>query len=194
MNRYGLATVLLLVPALMFGCAKTPATMAASAPAPTGVAGVSPMPNAGASSQPATPSDTAPPMGPQGRSATTGARPAPSEFVAARDLADIHFDFDKYVIRPEDARILDANARWLKANEKDVLLIEGHCDERGTEEYNLALGDRRATATMNYLAAQGITAARMTTISYGKERPQCAEHNEACWAKNRRSHFLVKRG
>jgi peptidoglycan-associated lipoprotein len=72
------------------------------------------------------------------------------------------------------------------------VLIEGHCDERGTNEYNLALGERRAKATMNYLVGQGVQANRITIISYGKERPTCTEHSEACWAKNRRAHFLVK--
>jgi len=71
-------------------------------------------------------------------------------------------------------------------------LIEGHCDERGTTEYNLALGERRARATMSYLTGQGVQTSRITLISYGKERPVCTEHNEACWARNRRVHFLVK--
>jgi peptidoglycan-associated lipoprotein len=104
------------------------------------------------------------------------------------------FDFDKYSIRSRDAETLQANARWLRANPNALVLIEGHCDERGTDEYNLALGERRAKAAVDYLIAQGIAASRMTGISYGKERPQCTDHNEACWAKNRRAHFLVKRG
>ena len=72
------------------------------------------------------------------------------------------------------------------------MLIEGHCDERGTNEYNLALGERRAKAAMNYLVSQGVQANRITIISYGKERPVCNEQNESCWSKNRRAHFLVK--
>jgi peptidoglycan-associated lipoprotein len=107
-------------------------------------------------------------------------------------LKDIFFDFDKYNIRPGDAKVLDANASWLKENGNQLLLIEGHCDERGTAEYNLALGERRAKAAMGYLVAQGVQANRITIISYGKERPSCTEHNEACWARNRRAHFLVK--
>jgi len=118
--------------------------------------------------------------------------PRPSEFAENPNLQDIHFDFDKYNIRPGDAKILDANAAWLKQNPNSLVLIEGHCDERGTNEYNLALGERRAKATMNYLVSQGIQAGRMTIISYGEERPVCTEKNEACWTKNRRSHFLVK--
>ncbi|HEV8615847.1 MAG TPA: peptidoglycan-associated lipoprotein Pal [Methylomirabilota bacterium] len=113
------------------------------------------------------------------------------DFAAVPELKDIFFDFDKYDIRPGDAKTLDANAQWLKSND-NLVLIEGHCDERGTNEYNLALGERRAKSTMNYLVSQGVQANRITIISYGEERPQCTEHNEACWAKNRRSHFLVK--
>ena len=113
------------------------------------------------------------------------------DFAAVADLKDVFFDFDKYDIRPGDATTLDANAKWLKAND-NLVLIEGHCDERGTNEYNLALGERRAKSTMNYLVSQGVQANRITIISYGEERPQCTEHNEACWSKNRRSHFLVK--
>ena len=91
-----------------------------------------------------------------------------------------------------DAKVLDANASWLKQNDNQLLLIEGHCDERGTNEYNLALGERRAKAAMNYLVAQGVQASRITIISYGEERPLCREKNDACWAQNRRAHFLVK--
>ncbi len=108
------------------------------------------------------------------------------------ELKDIHFDFDKYDIRPGDTKILDENAKWMKANLNYLILIEGHADERGTNEYNLALGERRAKSTLNYLIAQGVAATRMTLISYGEERPLCTEKTEECWAKNRRAHFLVK--
>jgi len=107
-------------------------------------------------------------------------------------LKDVFFDFDKYDIRPSDAKVLDSNATWLKSNANHLVLIEGHCDERGTNEYNLALGERRAKSTMNYLVSQGVQASRITIISYGEERPACTEKTEECWAKNRRAHFLVK--
>ena len=178
---------------LMFGCARKPVMPAASAPAPIGAVASSGMPGASAGR----PSGQSAPGNPAGQSAPTAtgtARPAPNEFVAVSDLQDIHFDFDKYAVRPEDGQILQGNARWLKANGGDLLLIEGHCDERGTEGYNLALGDRRAKAAMNYLIAQGVAERRISVISYGKERPVCTEHDEACWAKNRRAHFLVKHG
>jgi peptidoglycan-associated lipoprotein len=118
--------------------------------------------------------------------------PRVSEFADNANLKDVYFEFDKYDIRPEAAKILDANATWLKANPGNLVLIEGHCDERGTAEYNLALGERRAKSTMNYLVGQGVAASRVTVISYGKERPVCTEKTEACWAKNRRAHHLVK--
>jgi peptidoglycan-associated lipoprotein len=107
-------------------------------------------------------------------------------------LKEINFDFDKSAIRPGDARILDASAEYLRANGDQLVLIEGHCDERGTVDYNLALGERRAKAAMNYLVSRGIAADRFTLISYGKERPVCTDKTEACWARNRRDRFLTK--
>ena len=118
--------------------------------------------------------------------------PAPATFAVARELKDIHFDFDKYNIRPGDAKALQANAKWMRTNPRYLILIEGHADERGTNEYNMALGDRRAKATLNYLLTLGVAANRITIISYGEERPLCAERNEPCWSKNRRAHFMVK--
>lgn len=106
-------------------------------------------------------------------------------------LKDIHFDFDKYDIRPQDAEILKENAALLKKYPKVKIQIEGHCDERGTNEYNMALGERRANSTKNYLISLGIPAERMTTISYGEERPIDPGHNEEAWAKNRRAHFII---
>ena len=149
------------------------------------------MPSIGPTTLPAT--ATARPTSPgtlAGAGTTTG-RPAVHEFTAVPHLADVHFEFDRYDIGPEAARVLDGNARWLRAN-RDLVLIEGHCDERGTSEYNLALGERRATSAMNYLVAQGVAASRITIVSYGKERPQCTEGGETCWRKNRRARFLVK--
>ncbi len=118
--------------------------------------------------------------------------PPPQEFVPIARLADVHFDYDAHDIRPADLPILDENAVWLKANPSALVLIEGHAEERGTSEYNLGLGDLRAAAAMSYLIARGVPAARMVAISYGKERPVCTDHNEACWAQNRRAHFLAK--
>src|SRR5437867_3860904 len=133
---------------------------------------------------PAVTPDTLAPIGP--------ARPSVAEFATRAELEDIHFDFDRYDIRPGDARILDASAAWLRTNPSALLLIEGHCDERGTDAYNLALGDRRAKAAMDYLVSRGIQADRITALSYGEERPLCRERSEECCAKNRRAHFLAK--
>jgi peptidoglycan-associated lipoprotein len=119
-------------------------------------------------------------------------RPNPKEFVEMAELRDIHFDFDRYDIRSEDAQVLDANAESLKSNPSYMLLIEGHTDPRGTTEYNLALGDRRARASMNYLVARGVRSSRIVIISYGKEHPSCTDSSETCWSQNRRAHFLVK--
>lgn len=174
----------LILALFLVGCPKRPATTTAAAPAPSGagpgMAGGGPGGAGGA--------------GGGAGGGMPGGQPSLRGFTPATGLADIHFDFDKYDIRPGDAKILDDNAKWLKTNPRTLILIEGHCDERGTSEYNLALGERRAKATMNYLVSQGVQANRITLISYGKERPLCAEHNEECWAKNRRSHFLAKAG
>ncbi|HEX9822252.1 MAG TPA: peptidoglycan-associated lipoprotein Pal [Methylomirabilota bacterium] len=205
---------LLIAGVILAGCAKRPATTQAAAPAPTGAAATTPgsTPATAATAQPSTGAGAGTGMGP-GAGAGTGAaggpataaptapgpataaapaRQDPKVFVPVPELRDIHFDFDKYDVRPTDAKILDGNANWLKSNPNHLILIEGHCDERGTNEYNLALGERRAKSTMNYLVSQGVQASRITIISYGEERPACAQKNEECWAKNRRAHFLVK--
>jgi peptidoglycan-associated lipoprotein len=120
------------------------------------------------------------------------ARPKPSEFAETADLKDIHFDFDSYELRDSERGTLDRHAAWMKEHARTVMLIEGHCDERGTNEYNVTLGERRAKSTANYLVSHGIAADRISTVSYGEERPICRDHNEACWKQNRRAHFLVK--
>jgi len=104
---------------------------------------------------------------------------------------DIYFDFDKYDIRADARPVLDEIASWMNRNTGANIVIEGHCDERGTNEYNLALGEKRAKATRDYLISLGVSPSRITIVTYGEERPQCTEHNEACWQLNRRAHFLV---
>jgi peptidoglycan-associated lipoprotein len=118
--------------------------------------------------------------------------PAPHEFSDAAALEDIHFEFDRATLRAEDARTLDANARWLVARPGTLVLIEGHADARGTGEYNLSLGESRARVTRDQLIARGVVASRIAILSYGEERPACREATEKCWAQNRRAHFLVK--
>ena len=106
-------------------------------------------------------------------------------------LKDIHFDFDKYDIRPVHAEILMENAALLKKRPSMKVQIEGYCDERGTEEYNLALGERRANSAKKYLVSLGISPDRISTISYGEERPLDPRHNEEAWARNRRAHTII---
>jgi peptidoglycan-associated lipoprotein len=106
-------------------------------------------------------------------------------------IGDINFDFDKYSLRPEARDILKGHAAWLAKNKDYKMVIEGHCDERGTTEYNLALGERRAAEAMKYLVGLGVDAERMKTISYGEEMPLDPGHTEEAWAKNRRDHFVV---
>jgi len=182
---------LLLAGLVITGCAKRPATTASTAAAPA----PAPSPAAPAPAPSPSTSGGAAAAAPAAAAAAAPAqtpRPAPKEFMAVAALKEVYFDFDKYDIRAEDAKTLDANAAWLKSNADNLVLIEGHADERGTNEYNLALGERRAKSTMNYLVSQGIQANRITIISYGEERPVCNEKTEACWAKNRRANFLVK--
>jgi peptidoglycan-associated lipoprotein len=106
---------------------------------------------------------------------------------------DIYFDYDKYDIRPDAQAALQAIANWLLKNPSAKILIEGHCDERGTNEYNLALADRRAKAARDYLVALGTAPNRIEMVSYGEEKPICTEQTEECWAKNRRGHFVILR-
>jgi peptidoglycan-associated lipoprotein len=103
---------------------------------------------------------------------------------------DIYFDFDMYDIREDSRPTLENTASILRKDSTLKLIVEGHCDERGTNEYNLALGDRRAKAAKDYLTAAGISSKRIQMISYGEEKPLCAEKTEDCWAKNRRAHFV----
>jgi len=135
---------------------------------------------------------------------TQPVRPAPppvtSDDVMAQDLMtinrhgylkDVFFDFDESTLRDDARATLATDGRWLQRYASIQVLVEGHCDERGTEAYNLALGDQRANAVREYLASLGIDASRVKTVSYGKERPFCSESTESCWQENRRDHLLV---
>ena len=106
-------------------------------------------------------------------------------------LKPAFFDYDKADLRGDARDVLAANAAWLKSHPTIAFTIEGHCDERGTAQYNLALGDRRANSAKEYLVSLGIDAGRVKTVSYGKERPFATGHDEDSWAKNRRAHFVV---
>jgi peptidoglycan-associated lipoprotein len=142
--------------------------------------------------------------GPGASSTTAPAAPAsPIEVAKAEAIAgeqatkevksafeDIHFDFDRYAIRDDAKPTLEKVAAYLRQNRAAKLLIEGHCDERGTSEYNMALGERRAESTRKYLAALGVPESSLSTVSFGKEKPLDPAHDEGAWAKNRRAHFV----
>ena len=113
------------------------------------------------------------------------------EEIQAFQSKNIYFDFDKSEIKTEARATLTEKAKWMRANPQHSLIIEGHCDERGTNEYNLALGERRATAAAKFLEAMGISYDRISTISYGEERPADLRHNEDAWADNRRDEFKL---
>ena len=163
---------LVLVPA----CAKKqPTTVADKAPAPP------------AAAAPAAPPAAAP-------------APAPPPDVLAQDLdhlnragylKDAYFDFDRSELREDARTALAADARWLQKYPSVRILIEGHCDDRGTDAYNMALGQRRAGESEEYLAALGIDASRVKVVSYGKERPFCSNDDESCWQENRRGHVVI---
>lgn len=106
-------------------------------------------------------------------------------------LDDIYFDYDSYSLSLDARELLNLNADWLRANPNARVEVEGHCDSRGTIEYNLGLGARRATAVRDYLVSVGIAPDRMSTISYGKELPLCQDETPDCWARNRRAHLVV---
>jgi peptidoglycan-associated lipoprotein len=118
--------------------------------------------------------------------------PAAVEEKKMLELKNAFFDFDKSIIREDAKAPLQNNAEFLRANKNTKIVIEGHCDERGTNEYNLALGQRRADSAKRYLINLGINPSRLSTISYGEERPFCKEQNETCWQSNRRAHFIIK--
>ncbi|MBA7491523.1 Peptidoglycan-associated lipoprotein [subsurface metagenome] len=115
------------------------------------------------------------------------------DFYEESALKDVHFEYDKSSLLSPEKEILKENAAWLRAHRKAKALIEGHCDERGTQEYNLALGERRALSVRNYLIFLGIDSQRLLTISYGEERPLDPGNNEEAWRKNRRAHLKVSR-
>ncbi len=107
-----------------------------------------------------------------------------------REVRDAYFDYDKADIRPDARAALSKTADFLKSNPRFKVIVEGHCDERGSTEYNLGLGDRRASAVKQYIVSLGVSADRVSTVSFGKEKPFCMESAEACWQQNRRGHFV----
>ncbi len=120
------------------------------------------------------------------------APPPPPPVIVLPGLGDVFYDFDRSELREEAVVQLKTNANWMAANAANNVLIEGHCDERGTSEYNLALGQRRANSARDYIVNLGVAPARLKTVSYGEEKPFALGHNEEAWAQNRRAHFVAE--
>ncbi|NTV66635.1 MAG: peptidoglycan-associated lipoprotein Pal [Chlorobaculum sp.] len=125
-------------------------------------------------------------------SASAASAAAASAAMNAVSLGDIYFDFDRANITPESEAQLKQNADWMAVNKTKSVIIEGHCDERGTAEYNMALGERRAESAKSGMKSLGVDPARVSTVSFGEEKPFDPGHNEEAWAKNRRDHFIAK--
>lgn len=138
----------------------------------------------------APPNEALPGQGPASVSPTPAAPATTLASGVTVGMADIYFDFDRYTIRNDAQPVLEANGAWIKNAPGTSILIEGHCDERGTLAYNLVLGEKRARAAKRYLEDLGIPASRLKIISYGEVRPFCTEHEDSCWQKNRRAHFV----
>ena len=135
-------------------------------------------------------SDAEPFLGGSGSGGMDEAR-RDQDFKSTDNLKDIYFRFDQYDLDDQSRDKLRQNARYLQANSGAMIEIQGHCDERGTNNYNIALGERRAHSTKMYLVSQGVSSRRIHVISYGEERPFCFDSNDACWLKNRRAHFRI---
>jgi peptidoglycan-associated lipoprotein len=156
---------------------------------PTTTPGAAPPPS-GAAEQPSTGAVAPPPSAPM----TGGDEVTNADLQTLNSkgyLKDAYFEFDKYDLRDEARTALAADAQWLKRYSSIQALVEGHCDSRGTEEYNLSLGQKRAAAVKDYLVSLGIDGAKINTVSYGKTRPFCTEETESCWQQNRRGHFVI---
>jgi peptidoglycan-associated lipoprotein len=173
------AVLALSVAALMaVGCAKKQTVKSEGAPAEVGEAPVKEAPPAPVAVAPATPPAAAPGV------AVT------EEKLSQFD--DVRFDFDKSEVKEDGRKTCRVVADYLKKHPQAKMLVEGHCDERGTAEYNMALGERRATAVLTYLVSLGVPKAALSTVSFGKEKPLDPGHDEGAWAKNRRAHFVLK--
>ena len=140
--------------------------------------------------------EEAPPVAPPAATGSTQSSIVPGSIQDFRvNVGDtVHFGYNEYTIQEEDKGVLQRQSQWLQRYPQVRVTVEGHCDERGTREYNLALGARRANAVKEYLVSLGVSSARLDTISYGKERPMCTESDENCWAQNRRGVTTIVSG
>jgi len=179
--RHSLLTVALAALVVLPGCHHPPPVRTLPSPMPVAPATPPPAP------APATPPEVARQVDEYER-----LRQTPSDEIDRMGLfSDVHFDYNKADLRDADRQTLNRNAEVLKKFDFLKVTVEGHCDERGSVEYNLALGERRSRAAHEYLVSQGVPADRLKTVSYGKEIPLCSESTEECWARNRRAHFAV---
>lgn len=182
MNRKSLlylSFILLAGIVTLWGCPKkAEVTTAPEAQTEKAAPAVAPAPSTGA-----TITETKPETKAEGTNEKSG--------VTAEGLKPVYFDFDKSFIRDDAKTVMQANVEWLKANPNAKVRIEGNCDERGTVEYNQALGQRRAMSAKKYLSSMGISGHRISLISFGKEKPLCRQNEETCWQKNRRDDFVV---
>jgi peptidoglycan-associated lipoprotein len=188
MSRYRFSVIAIGVSALLAGChspTRPVVTPAAAAPASPTVPQPPPAPPARAAAAPA----VAP-----ARSLTEEEafnRKSLEALNAEHPLADAFFDYNQTTLRDDARTALQRDAQWLKRWKSTTIIVQGQCDERGTAEYNLALGEERARVVKDYLASLGVADARVTSVSLGKESPVCREDNEGCWAQNRRGHFII---
>ena len=188
MNRKNVwMTALALTTALTVGACgkKTPPPLPAPPPPPPAAPATPPPPPA---PPPPAPAPAAPPALTEDQ---IFAQKSLDQLNAERPLGDVFFDLDESTIRDDSKSVLQRNADWMKRWASTAITVEGHCDSRGSSEYNLALGTRRANAVKDYLASLGVTGARVTVISKGKEQPFCNDNNESCWSQNRRGHFVI---
>jgi len=196
------AALALFVSALVVaGCAKKQTVKSEGAPGAPGVASA-PAPGAGGVTEtpvqetPSSPVAASPAGSPPAEPTVLAAKAAEAGVAVTEEkpsrFEDVRFDFDKAVLRDDGRKACQVVAGYLGKNPRAKLLIEGHCDERGTAEYNLALGERRATAVMTYLVSLGVPKAALSAVSFGKEKPLDPGHDEGAWAKNRRAHFILK--
>jgi len=189
-SRKLIVTAFAAISVMGVGCAKKVAMKPPAPPAPPAAAVGAPSPTPAPMRAATTPPEAAPAPQPYPNAAT---RARIDELLAR--IEDAYFDYDKAAIRPDARNALQADSTELRdilagyPNYK--LTVEGHCDERGSQEYNMGLGDRRAAAAKEYLVEVGIPAAQLSVVSYGKERPACTEHDETCWQKNRRIHIVA---
>jgi peptidoglycan-associated lipoprotein len=181
----GLLTLCIVFSLGAAACGPKPAPQVAPAPAPPAPAPPAPKP------PPPPPPPPAPPAAPVLTEEDIFAKKTLEQLNSERPLGDVYFDLDESTVRDDARGPLQKNAEWLKRWTSTRISIEGHCDERGSAEYNLGLGDRRGNAVKAYLVNLGVPADRIAVVSKGKESPFCSDKNEACWQQNRRGHFVI---